>query len=173
MQYKSTIGADFLTKEVNIDGTVIQLQLWDTAGAERYNSMGPSFYRNSECCALVCDLTDEKSFEAIDNWRTEFLNQLSPKNPENYPFVLLCNKCDKIEERKVQEIKIKKYSETKNIPYFEASAKNSRNVESAFEEVARLALKRNIKEDDILFIPDRIVLKTNEQKTQDKNCCKI
>ena len=173
MQYKSTIGADFLTKEVNIDGTLIQLQLWDTAGAERYNSMGPSFYRNSDCCALVCDLTDEKSFEAIESWRKEFLNQLSPKDPDNYPFVLLGNKCDKTEERKVQEIKIKQYCEIKKLPYFETSAKNNQNVENAFEEVAKLALKRNIKEEDILFIPERIVLKANEPNTQEKNCCKI
>ena len=77
--------------------------------------MGPSFYRNSECCALVCDLTDEKSFESVENWRVEFLNQLNPKDPDNYPFVLLGNKCDKKEEKKVQEIKIKKYCELKNI----------------------------------------------------------
>ena len=44
MQYKSTIGADFLTKEVNVDGSVVQLQLWDTAGAEKFHSMGASFY---------------------------------------------------------------------------------------------------------------------------------
>ena len=171
MQYKSTIGADFLTKEVNIDGTIIQLQLWDTAGAERFNSMGPSFYRNSECCALVCDLTDEKSFESVENWRVEFLNQLNPKDPDNYPFVLLGNKCDKKEEKKVQEIKIKKYCELKNMPYFETSAKSSQNVESAFEEVGRLALKRNIKEEDTLFYPERVVLKTTEQGTKEKNCC--
>ena len=95
MQYKSTIGADFLTKEVNVDGSVVQLQLWDTAGAEKFHSMGASFYRNSECCALVCDLTDPKSFEAIESWRTEFLNQLNPKDPDTFPFVLLGNKCDK------------------------------------------------------------------------------
>ena len=55
MQYKSTIDADFLTKEVNVDETVIQLQLWDIAQAERFNLIGPSFYRNSECCILVFD----------------------------------------------------------------------------------------------------------------------
>ena len=51
--------------------------------------MGTSFYRNSECCALVCDLTDPKSFESIESWRTEFLNQLNPKDPDTFPFVLL------------------------------------------------------------------------------------
>ena len=170
MQYKSTIGADFLSKEVNIDGTLIQLQMWDTAGAERFNSMGPSFYRNSECCALVFDLTDPKSFEAVENWRVEFLNQLNPKDPDTYPFVLLGNKCDKVGDRKVQEAKIKQFCEAKgNIPYFETSAKDSTNVDKAFEEVGRLALKRS-NTDDIIFIP-KVELKINKQQTQQKNCC--
>ena len=171
MQYKSTIGADFLTKEVNIDGTTIQLQLWDTAGAERFNSMGPSFYRNSDCCILVYDITDSKSFESIENWRKEFLMQLNPKNPETYPFVLLGNKCDKINERKTAESKIKQYYSIKNMPYFETSAKNATNVEKAFEEVGRMALKRYGKEKDIIFIPGSIDLKKTSQQTQQKNCC--
>ena len=171
MQYKSTIGADFLTKEINIDGTMIQLQIWDTAGAERFNSMGPSFYRNSDCCVLVYDITDSKSFESIENWRKEFLNQLNPKNPETYPFVLLGNKCDKIDERKTEVSKIKQYYEIKNMPHYETSAKNAINVEKAFEEVGRLALKRNAKEEDIVYIPNTIELKNTNQRTQQKNCC--
>ena len=171
MQYKSTIGADFLSKEINIDGTIIQLQIWDTAGAERFNSMGPSFYRNSECCVLVCDLTDIKSFESIENWRAEFLNQLSPKEPETFPFVLLGNKSDKTAERKVQESQIKQYCEIKNLPFYETSAKENINVEEAFKEVARRAYQRNLKENDILFIPERIDLQKTNQRTQPKNCC--
>ena len=171
MQYKSTIGADFLSKEVNVEGNIIQMQIWDTAGAERFNSMGPSFYRNSECCVLTCDLTDIKSFESIENWRVEFLNQLNPKEPESFPFVLLGNKCDKVEERKVQDTKIKQYCQLKNMPFFETSAKENTNVEEAFKEVARRAFKRNSKENDILFIPDRIDLQKTNQQTQTKNCC--
>ena len=171
MQYKSTIGADFLTKEINVDGKIVQLQLWDTAGAERFHSMGKSFYRGSECCVLTCDLTDIKSFESIESWRTEFLNQLEPKDPESYPFVLLANKCDKIAERKVQSEKIKQYCEIKNIIYFETSAKNSTNVNKAFDEVAKLALNRNSKEEDIIFIPNRVELKNTNNRTEQKNCC--
>ena len=58
MQYKSTIGADFLTKEVKVEQNLVSLQLWDTAGQEKFHAMGASFYRNAECCILVCDLTD-------------------------------------------------------------------------------------------------------------------
>ena len=150
MQYKSTIGADFLTKELNLENSLVQLQLWDTAGQEKFHAMGASFYRNAECCVLVCDLTDSKPFETIDTWRQEFLTQLAPKDPDNFPFVLLGNKCDKESERKVQDTKIKQYCELKNhIPYFETSAKDNTNVDKAFEEIAKLAFKRNSKEDEM------------------------
>ncbi len=124
-------------------------QLWDTAGQEKFHSMGGAFYRNSECCILCFDLTEPKSFETIDTWRTEFLNQLQPKDPESFPFVIIGNKCDKEGERKVPESKIRQYCQSKgNIPYFETSAKENINVEKAFEEVARLAFKREQKVDD-------------------------
>ena len=166
----TTIGTDFLTKEVNIDGSAVQLQIWDIAGTpKRY----PSLYRNSKCCALVFDLTDPKSFESIESWRTEFLNQLNPEDPDTFPFVLLGNKCDKVAERKVQALEIKQYCETKsNIPYFETSAKDNTNVKAAFEEVAKLAFKRRSKEDEIL-IPNRVELIQTNQQTQIKNWCGV
>ena len=119
-------------------------------------------------------LIDIKSFESIENWRNQFLIQLCPKEPETFPFVLLGNKSDKINDKKVQESKIKQYCELKgNIPYFETSAKDSTNVEDAFQEVARLAFKRNYKEGEILFIPDRVELKNTANRTQQNNCCWI
>jgi len=51
-QYKATIGADFLTKEVMIDDRLVTLQIWDTAGQERFQSLGVAFYRDADCCNL-------------------------------------------------------------------------------------------------------------------------
>lgn len=142
-QYKPTIGADFLMKEIIIDGQVVQLQLWDTAGQEKFHSLGAAFYRNSECCILVFDQTDPKTFETIDTWRSEFLTQLNPKDPDNFPFVVLGNKCDKESEIKVSDQKVKSYCAQKNnLSYFETSAKDNVNIDLAFEEVAKLAFKR-------------------------------
>ena len=114
--------------------------------------MGPAFYRNAECCALVFDLTDAKTFETIENWRTEFLAQLNPTDPENYPFVLIGNKCDKETDCRVPESKIKQYCASKgNMPYFETSAKDNINVDKAFEEVASLAFKRDQKNPEMYY----------------------
>lgn len=51
-QYKATIGADFLTKEVIVDDRIVTMQIWDTAGQERFQSLGVAFYRGADCCVL-------------------------------------------------------------------------------------------------------------------------
>ena len=142
MEYNSTIAANFFAKNLNLDGKEVQLQFWDTDGKEKINKFG-SFFINTDCCVLVCDLTDEKSFEECEKLRTEFLNILAPKDPDNFPFVLIGNKCDKNDERKVKKEQLKLYCEShNNIPYFETSAKTAFNVEKAFEEIARLSFRK-------------------------------
>lgn len=63
------------------------VQIWDTAGQERFQSLGVAFYRGADCCVLVYDVNNSKSFEALDSWRDEFLIQASPRDPESFPFV--------------------------------------------------------------------------------------
>ncbi|KAG6525048.1 hypothetical protein ZIOFF_015000 [Zingiber officinale] len=75
-QYKVTIGADFATKEILVDDRLITLQIWDTAGQERFQSLGVAFYRGVDCCVLVYDVNVRRSFETLDNWHDEFLNQV-------------------------------------------------------------------------------------------------
>lgn len=128
-QYKATIGADFLTKEVMVDDRLVTmqvchsyashpcskqgkkrfielslsnlaLQIWDTAGQERFQSLGVAFYRGADCCVLVFDVTAPNTFKTLDSWRDEFLIQASPRDPENFPFVVLGNKID-LENRQV------------------------------------------------------------------------
>ena len=67
-QYKATIGADFLTKELMVDDKLVTLQIWDTAGQERFQSLGVAFYRGADSCVLTYDITDAKSFDNLDSW---------------------------------------------------------------------------------------------------------
>ena len=99
-QYKATIGADFLTKEVMVDDRLVTMQIWDTAGQERFQSLGVAFYRGADCCVLVYDVTMPNTFKTLDSWRDEFLIQASPREPDNFPFVVIGNKID-LENRSV------------------------------------------------------------------------
>jgi Ras-related protein Rab-7A len=153
-QYKATIGADFLTKEVMIDDKLVTLQIWDTAGQERFQSLGVAFYRGADCCVCVYDVTTPKSFESLDSWRDEFLLQASPKNTDDFPFVVLGNKTDvDPRQRKVPNSRAEAWCKKHKvaIPYFETSAKNATNVEAAFTEIARRALAQDKQEENVFF----------------------
>jgi len=143
-QYKATIGADFLTKELTIDDKSVTMQLWDTAGQERFQSLGVAFYRGADCCVLVYDVTNQKSFENISLWKDEFLIQANVKNPENFPFVIIGNKVDVDDSKKV--ISTKKGQQFANnlgnLPLFQTSAKEAVNIDQAFDVIARNALQQ-------------------------------
>ncbi|AQK88032.1 Ras-related protein RABG3a [Zea mays] len=152
-QYKATIGADFLTKEVLIGDRLVTLQIWDTAGQERFQSLGVAFYRGADCCVLVYDVNVKRSFNTLDTWHDEFLNQAGPSDPQRFPFILVGNKIDLDggSKRMVPEKKAREWCASKgDIPYFETSAKEDHNVDTAFLCIARLALEHE-HDQDIYF----------------------
>ncbi|KAI8989405.1 vacuolar biogenesis protein [Pilobolus umbonatus] len=168
-QYKATIGADFLTKEVMVDDRLVTMQIWDTAGQERFQSLGVAFYRGADCCVLAYDVNNSRSFESLDQWRDEFLVQASPREPDRFPFVLLGNKIDVEESRRmVSQKRAMAWCQSKgNVPYFETSAKEAINVETAFQTIAKNALSQ---ETDIdIDFPDTIQIPTGRQE-QDPGC---
>ncbi|KAH9844995.1 putative Ras-related protein Rab7 [Teratosphaeria destructans] len=163
--YKATIGADFLTKEVLVDDRLVTMQLWDTAGQERFQSLGVAFYRGADCCVLVYDVNNSKSFDTLDSWRDEFLIQASPMDPESFPFVVLGNKVDVGEDKRVISAKrAQAFCQAKGgIPYFETSAKEGSNVEQAFEVIARNALAQEESQDFNPDFPETIPINIGEQ----------
>lgn len=147
-QYKATIGADFLTKEITIDNKQVTLQIWDTAGQERFQSLGVAFYRGADCCVLCYDMGNEKSLNNLASWKDEFLIQSNVSNPQDFPFIIIGNKVDIDQSKKIPSLE-KKLNNIKNnklgglnYPIFETSAKDAINVERAFEVIAKMALQQ-------------------------------
>ncbi|XP_073771951.1 uncharacterized protein isoform X1 [Danio rerio] len=138
--YRATIGVDFLTKEITVDRRpVILQQIWDTAGTERFHSLGSSLYRGAQCCLLVFDVTSSVSFEALDVWKKEFLVQACPSDPAAFPFIVLGNKID-LDHRQVSTSKAQKWCVDIGAEYFESSAKEDIGVDKTFHSAARAAL---------------------------------
>ncbi|EFC45972.1 rab family small GTPase [Naegleria gruberi] len=168
-QYKATIGADFLTKEVMVDDRLVTMQIWDTAGQERFQSLGVAFYRGADSCVLVFDATVAKTFENINSWRDEFLIQAGPPDPDNFPFVVIANKID-LDQRIVPQKRALAWCKAKgNIPYFECSAKEGTNVEQAFQTIARNALG---KEEDTPYTGGQSITEfPDEPQPKKSGCC--
>ncbi|XP_067361583.1 ras-related protein rab7 [Channa argus] len=133
--YRATIGTDFFSKAVKINGDSVTLQIWDTAGTERFQSLGTPLYRGAHCCMLVFDVTSKASFIALDNWRKEFLVQGEPQDPSEFPFIVVGNKTD-LRDREVSRKTVLQWCEEIGAEYFEGSAKDDLNVEQPFLRAA-------------------------------------
>ena len=171
--YKVTIGADFLTRDIELDGSKIKLQIWDTAGQEKYRSLGVAYYRGADACILVFDLCDKTTFKDLDKWLETFQSQLPEEKARNFPMMLFGNKADKPDRIVTSEAAKKWCEEREKIPFYETSAKTNQGLEEAFEHIARIAMKRMQANDIPIGMqngssPKKIKRDTPSDK---KNCC--
>jgi Ras-related protein Rab-7A len=121
------------------------LQIWDTAGQERFQSLSSAFYRGADCCCLVYDVTKEETFEALLNWKQIFMTKSAPNDPDSFPFLVIGNKVDMQDNRKVSTLDGKKFSsQNGNMLFYECSAKNNFNVDQAFRDLGAAAIKRQM-----------------------------
>ncbi|XP_055842043.1 ras-related protein Rab-18 [Episyrphus balteatus] len=127
-----TIGVDFKTKLMNIDGVEFKLAIWDTAGAERFRSLTPSFYRNAKCAILVYDITSRESLQKLESWLLELENY---SNNRNVPTMVVGNKIDM--ERAITREEGLKFARKHRSLFLETSAKNNVSVADVFEEIVR------------------------------------
>ena len=125
--YDSTIGVDFFTKTIYYNENIFKIQLWDSAGQEKYRSLIPSYLRGASIIFLVYDLTWRESFDAIKSW-LGFVNQYTSK--DQVKLVLVGNKSDL--ERKVKSEEGKKLAEKEGMLFFETSAKTADGIVDMF-----------------------------------------
>ncbi|KAL9245695.1 hypothetical protein vseg_019317 [Gypsophila vaccaria] len=151
-QFKPTIGADFATREIQVDGKLVNLQIWDTAGQERFHSLGSAFFRGADSCVLVYDVTVQATFDSLKAWRDDFIKQTDISDPSKFPFVVIGNKIDDTVGRVVPYKSAKEWCTSiegprDGVPYFETSALENNNVDEAFFEIAKVALSHGRPQD--------------------------
>ncbi|KAF0045437.1 hypothetical protein F2P81_001966 [Scophthalmus maximus] len=146
--YISTIGIDFKVKTIEVDGKKVKLQVWDTAGQERFKTITTAYYRGAMGIILVYDITDDKSYENIQNW----MKSIKENASAGVSRMLLGNKCDIEAKRKVSKETGEKLAKDHGIRFFETSAKSSINVEESFLSLARDILQKSSKKPVSLFM---------------------
>jgi Ras-related protein Rab-1A len=131
----STIGDDFKTKTFDVRGAKIKMQIWDTAGQEKFRSIiTSSYYRGSHGVLMVFDITNRASFEGLDKWFEQIKTYGSPDTT----ILIVGNKTDLNSQRAVSEQEIKDYCARQQVEYVEMSAKDNAGVEQGFIRLGEL-----------------------------------
>ena len=164
-KYKTTIGLDFQIKNLNINNKKIELQIWDTAGMERYRILTKNCFNGSDGFIILYDITNRESFNNINNW----IQQIQDLVGEDLKCILFGNKCDLNKERKVNINEGKELANKYNFPFYETSSKNGNNIEKGFNNIIMNIIG------DIQTVKNRrnnsSTLKMSEQKVKNKGCC--
>lgn len=125
-----------------IDNTTVTMQVWDTAGQEKYQSLGYSYYRGTDCVAFVYDITSRKSFESVERWVSGFIEHAAPSDPGSFPFICVGNKLDLEPQRQVSTAQAKNWCQDNwNMSHTEISATENYQVDDIFIELAKKAMQ--------------------------------
>ncbi len=140
--YEASIGVDFFSKTIKYKGKIIKLQIWDSAGQEKFRSLIPNYIRGSSLVFIVYDISNKKSFDSVQSW-VNFIN-----NIENSNIVIVGNKIDLENKREVSYEEGKKFCEEQNYDFFEVSAKNDNNLNNMlYNSIASLPFFNSINTD--------------------------
>ena len=123
--YEPSIGVDFMSKSIKYRGQNIKLQMWDTAGQEKYKGLIPSYVRNSSIVFVVYDVSTKSSFDNVPKW-ISFIRSI-----ENTTLVLCGNKTD-LEKREVTKEEGEAFAQKESLAFFETSAKTGDGIKQMF-----------------------------------------
>ena len=132
--YSCTIGVDFFMKSIDVGEKSIKLQLWDTAGTEKFRSITTGYYRGANAAFVVFDLTSKPSFDSVSEWIENYYKYSNPDSEKHV--VLIGNKSDLKENREITQEQIDSFVMNNKIKYFETSAKNGENIDECFYFIA-------------------------------------
>ncbi|GAB0200709.1 ras-related protein Rab-11B [Grus japonensis] len=131
LESKSTIGVEFATRSIQVDGKTIKAQIWDTAGQERYRAITSAYYRGAVGALLVYDIAKHLTYENVERW----LKELRDHADNNIVIMLVGNKSDLRHLRAVPTDEARAFAEKNNLSFIETSALDSTNVEEAFKNI--------------------------------------
>ncbi|TRZ02823.1 hypothetical protein DNTS_026432 [Danionella cerebrum] len=124
LESKSTIGVEFATRSIQVDGKTIKAQIWDTAGQERYRAITSAYYRGAVGALLVYDIAKHLTYENVERW----LKELRDHADNNIVIMLVGNKSDLRHLRAVPTDEARAFAEKNTLSFIETSALDSTNI---------------------------------------------
>ena len=160
--YVATVGIDFKTKYVEFDGKKMKVQLWSTAGKEKYKSISKNIMLRSQGLLALYDITNEKTYLDLKQWI-----QLTKEKYSSYiPIMIIGNKNDLESERVVDKETAISYAEEENAEYIETSCKTGDNILKSI-----VLITRKIIDFFELNKSYSFTLSTRKYKNKERSCC--
>lgn len=175
---RTTIGVEFSTRTIMVEGLTVKAQIWDTAGLERYRAITSAYYRGAVGALLVFDITKHQTYDCVERW----LKELYDHADANIVVMLVGNKTDLTDSaREVPSDEAKMYADNNGLLFIETSALDSTNVELAFETILT-DIFRKVSKNKVSLIPKDNAVSLNQEASssgsgsqnpqEKKACCK-
>ncbi|GLJ38597.1 hypothetical protein SUGI_0787000 [Cryptomeria japonica] len=179
LESKSTIGVEFATRSVTVDGKLVKAQIWDTAGQERYRAITSAYYRGAVGALIVYDITRDMTFQNVERWLKELRDHTEP----SIVVMIVGNKLDIGHLRAVASEDAETFAEKEGLFFMETSALDSTNVEEAFtrilNQIYRVTSKKTLEiSEEQTNIPGKgqtihINSKDEVTATKKSGCCQL
>lgn len=157
-----TVGGSNSNLSRNIRGRIVQLNIWDTAGQDRYKSLVPMYVKDTSLAILVYDITNRETFENLPNW----YDSIQERSPTTMKTMIVGNKIDKDDRKVSEEEAIRYQEEIHSIAYFETSAIRGDNIESLVSFIFSSDVLTPQAQASTLKIE-----KSHDQNKEEKKCC--
>ena len=130
--YSPTLGTGFAYKKMRIDNNLVNLQIWDLGSQDFLERVRANYYIGTQGVIFLYDVTSWESLNDVEEWKNEV-----DRNVEDYQALLVGNKVDLVNERVVPIEEGQKLAERFGMKYIETSVRDDKNVNKAFEMIAR------------------------------------
>ncbi|XP_064387904.1 ras-related protein rab-11.1-like [Halichondria panicea] len=178
LESRTTVGVEFATQNVTVQGKTIKAQIWDTAGQERFRAVTSAYYRGAVGALVVYDIAKHPTFENVQKWLKELNDHADP----NICIILVGNKSDLKHLRAVPTDEAQEFAKTNGYAFIETSALDATNVQMAFNNIIGEIFNQVAKkttDDDAGFFTGRIgegktikPLQDDAEPKSQKKCCK-
>lgn len=170
----STTGAIYSSTKVKAGDKEAKLEIWDTAGQEKYRALTKMFYKDATAAVIVYDITKLNTFNEIKNY---WVNELKQNAPANIITVIVANKSDLYENEEVDEKEAREYAKSMNALFKKTSAKNAEGIENLFLKIGSIYISQEHNKSFNNNSNQKLKLNNSEQKntidqpSKAKKCC--